>query len=79
MSSADEAVWGAAWEFAHIHQEGAVITAKTAQALHFTVGGKSVHAKSVTIPARPFVGISAENAQEIEELVTDHFGRLSPR
>ena len=76
-SSDDEsATWGAAWEFAHIHQEGAVITPKTAQALKFTIGGKDVHAKSVTIPARPFVGLSAENRAEIDELITDHFGRI---
>ena len=78
VSTADEAEWGAAWEFAHIHQDGAVITPKTAQALRFKLGGKTLHAKSVTIPARPFVGISDENRGELLELVTDHFGRLSP-
>lgn len=76
-ATADEAVWGAAWEFAHIHQEGAVIKPKTAAVLRFkTPGGKWVSKKSVTIPARPFVGISAENRAEIEDLVSDHFGRL---
>ena len=72
----ESATWGAAWEYAHVHQEGAVITPKTATALAFKVGDRSVFAKSVTIPARPFVGLSAENRIEIEELVTDHFARL---
>lgn len=76
-ATADEAVWGAAWEFAHIHQEGAVIKPKTAAVLRFkTPAGKWVSKKSVTIPARPFVGLSVENRAEIEDLVSDHFGRL---
>lgn len=75
-SDDEEAVWGAGWEFAHIHQDGAVITAKTAAALQFRVGDRSVHAKSVTIPARPFVGLSAENRAELDELITDHFAQL---
>lgn len=74
--SADEAIWGASWEFAHIHQEGATITPKTAAALRFKIGNRTVHAKSVTIPARPFVGLSADNLAEIDDLITDHFGRI---
>ena len=77
-STADEAVWGASWEYAHVHQDGIVITPKTAAALRFKVGRKTAHAASVTIPARPFVGLSTENRTEIEELVTDVFGRLAP-
>ena len=75
-SDGAEAVWGAAWEYAHVHQDGAVITPATAQALAFKIGGRTAFAKSVTIPARPFVGLSAQNRVEIDELVTDHLGRL---
>ncbi|MCB1535529.1 MAG: phage virion morphogenesis protein [Rhodoblastus sp.] len=71
-----EVQWGASWEFAHIHQDGAKISAKNAKALFFRIGGQKVAAKSVTIPARPFVGLSDDNRKEIEELVTDVFGRL---
>ena len=53
-----------------------MITPKTAQALAFTIGGKPVRAKSVTIPARPFVGLSEDNRAEIDDLITDHFGRI---
>jgi len=73
-SSATEAEWGASWEFAHVHQYGAVIEAKDAKALAFQIGGESVFAKRVTIPARPFVGVSAENEAEIRDLVTDFLG-----
>lgn len=76
FSSADEAVWGASWEFAHVHQEGAIITAKNAEHLTFFAGGRWISKKSVTIPARPFVGLSGENRAELEDLVSDHFGRL---
>lgn len=77
-SSGASGKWGAAWEFAHVHQEGAVIMPKSAGRLVFMLGDKRVFAKKVTIPARPFVGVSAEDAEEIKELVTDYFGRLLP-
>jgi phage gpG-like protein len=77
-SSGTSGEWGAAWEFAHVHQEGAVITPKSAGRLVFMLGDKRVFAKKVTIPARPFVGVSAEDAEEIKELVTDYLGRLLP-
>jgi phage gpG-like protein len=73
-SSATEAEWGASWEHAHVHQYGATIVPKDAAALIFTVGGKQVGAKKVTIPPRPFVGLSSENRQEMEELITDMLG-----
>lgn len=73
-ASASEAEWGSNWPLAHVHQNGMVIKAKNAKALAFTIGGNFVQAKSVTIPARPFVGLSAENRQEIIDRVTDMFG-----
>lgn len=73
-ASADEAEWGAAWEWAHVHQFGATIKPKEADRLVFSLGGRTVFAKEVTIPARPFVGLSDDNRSEIIDLVTDHFG-----
>lgn len=70
-ASSAEAEWGAAWEHAHVHQDGAVIVPKNAKALVFQSGGATYTAKKVTIPARPFVGISDDNASEMLELVTD--------
>ena len=75
-ASSDQTEWGATWEYAHVHQDGAVIVPKDPKALFFSVGGRPITAKKVTIPARPFVGISSDNEQEIIELVTDHFGLL---
>lgn len=66
-ASQDQAVWGASWEFAHVHQNGATIVAKDAKALRFRVPGRNSYAvkKSVTIPARRFVGVSDANEDEI--------------
>lgn len=71
-ASATETEWGSAWEYAHVHQDGAVIVPKTAKALAVPIPGGGVRlASKVTIPARPFVGLSDENAEEHLELVTD--------
>jgi phage gpG-like protein len=70
----DEAVWGAAWEHAHVHQEGMTIEPKNGDRLFFKIGGKTVAAKKVTIPARPIVGLSDENRADIRELATDFLG-----
>ncbi|WP_020185948.1 phage virion morphogenesis protein [Methylopila sp. 73B] len=75
-ASSDEAVWGASWEHAHVHQEGATIIPRNAEVLVFESDGSTFFAKKVTIPARPFVGISDDNRAEIEELVTDFLGGL---
>lgn len=43
-------------EYARIHQ----------------LGGQAGRGRSVTIPARPYLGLSEEDAQEIADLVKDH-------
>ena len=74
-ASGDEATWGASWEYAWVHQFGAVIKPKNGKALRFTTAsGAFVVARQVTVPARPFVGISEENAAEILAIVTDAWG-----
>lgn len=75
-SSAEQAEWGATWEYAHVHQDGMTIVPKNGKALVFTLGrnAQMIHAKKVTIPPRPFVGLSDDNIKEIIDVVTDHFG-----
>lgn len=68
--------WGSSWQYAHVHQYGATITAK-GRGLVFTSGGRKRFAKRVTIPARPFVGLSAANGIELDRVVTDVLGRMS--
>ena len=72
------AEWGASWEYAHVHQDGAVIKPRHGKALKFwwVAGGHTNFAvvKSVTIPARPFVGLSDDNRRDIHDVVTDFLG-----
>lgn len=76
ISDADSAEWGLSWEYAHVHQDGAVIEPRTAKVLAFEGADGAVFAKKVTIPARPIVGLSDANRAEMADLVTDFFGDL---
>lgn len=71
IASANDVEVGSSWEFAHIHQDGATITPKNAKRLSFFLRGRRVSARKVTIPARPFVGVSAEDEVEIQRITTD--------
>jgi len=64
----DTVVVGTNKEYAAIHQFGGVIRPKTAKALN--VGGRAV--KKVTIPARPFLGVSNQDKENILDAVLDH-------
>lgn len=57
------------WEYARIHQFGATITPKKAKMLAFKVRGKSVFAKKVVIPARPFFKMDADLERTIEDII----------
>lgn len=56
--------------YAAIQQLGGTIRAKGGGKLRIpTAGGGAAFVDSVEIPARPYLGVSAENAAEIEETV----------
>lgn len=57
--------------YAAIHQFGGVIKPKAAKVLAFTVGGAAVFARQVTIPARAFLGINAEDIADIRGAIAD--------
>ena len=57
--------------YAAIHQFGGRITPRDARALHFRVGKKEVFARAVTIPARPWLGLSADNRDDLESVIED--------
>lgn len=59
-----------------IHQFSGKIVPKTGKALVFRMGGKVIIARSVTIPARPFLGISAADKVTIAEVVQDHIDEV---
>lgn len=66
--------------YARIHQEGGVITPKNGGALKFwwVSGGFTNFAivKSVTMPRRQYIGLSADNQNEIVEATEDWLARL---
>jgi phage gpG-like protein len=55
------------------HQFGAVIKPVRADALVFSMGGRVIHAKSVTIPKRTFLGWSDADIAEIINILTDFY------
>lgn len=65
--SGHQAEWGSNMIYAAVHQYGAEITPKTAKRLF--IGGR--FARRVTIPARPYLGLSDENFADMEALVLD--------
>ena len=58
-------------------EPGRTIRAKRKKALRFQVGGQWVTKKKVTvrIPARPFLGLSEEDQQEMKQTVADYITR----
>ncbi|NVJ90874.1 MAG: phage virion morphogenesis protein [Methylocystaceae bacterium] len=64
--------------YAKSHQFGATIKPKSAKVLAFTVAGKPVFAKSITIPARPFLGFDDDSFKAIRGEIAD-FVRMAKR
>ena len=60
-------------KYAKIHDNGGVITPKSAKVLHFKVGGTDYFAKSVTIPKRQFSGVSDKNREDLVKILNDYF------
>lgn len=56
---------GVPFWWARTHQEGRTINARNAPYLRFRIGNRWARKKSVTIPARPFLGISSSDERGI--------------
>ncbi|WP_291299294.1 phage virion morphogenesis protein [Elioraea sp.] len=69
--SSDRVEVGSNLVYAGVHQLGATIRAKTSKGLRFRIGDKFVVRRQVTIPARPFLGVDAEDRAEIVAITTD--------
>lgn len=65
----ETAIIGSGLIYAAIHQNGGVIKAKTKKALMFRIGNQWVTRRSVKIPKRAYLGISAENREDILDQV----------
>lgn len=63
--------------YAAVHQTGATIKPRSASHLAFRLGGEAVFAKSVTIPARPYIGVSDEDEEMILDVIENAVDRAS--
>ncbi len=70
-ADADGVRWGSNAIHARIHQMGGVIKPKRAPALAFRIGDRTIFADSVTIPARPYLGLDDGDFATIEDIVLD--------
>lgn len=77
-ASNDEVLVGTNVIYAAAHQLGATIVPKNASHLYFRIGGRLIKADSVTLPARPYLGISSDDETMIAEIVFDFVERHTP-
>ena len=68
----DQVEVGTSLVYALIHQQGGTISAKPGKKLRFEIGGREVFADKVTIPARPFLGLRADDPDRLLHLLIDH-------
>lgn len=72
----DQVSVGSGQIYAAIHHFGGTIVPRKAAKLVFVSGGKTFGAKSVTIPARPWLGVSAANLSDIEAQIARTLARF---
>lgn len=71
-ATSDKVMVGSNLPYARIHQKGGTIKPKKAKKLVFKGrGGKKVAVDEVTIPARPYLGVSADDMKEVRETISD--------
>mgnify|MGYP003666670622 FL=1 len=67
----DSVIVGSGLVYARIHQLGGKIVPKNGNALVFAIGNSLVSVKSVTMPARPYFGLSSENRADVLDAAAD--------
>lgn len=72
----DTVAVGTRVKYGAVHQFGATITPKKGPALVFEGLDGLVFAKRVTVPARPWLGLSAEDETEVLAIARDHLAGL---
>lgn len=72
----NQAVVGSGKPYAAIHQFGGTIVPKKADRLAFRIGNRQIFAKKVTMPARPYVGLSGEDRAELVRAAALYIRRL---
>lgn len=72
QAGADHVLVGSNLAYAAIHQQGGTVKPRRGKMLKFKVGGQWVSKAQVTLPARPYLGISAEDEAEIGDILREH-------
>ena len=67
---------GSGLVYARIHQQGGTIRPKNKRALAFMAGNRLILTQRVDMPARPYLGLSADNQDEIVETAEEWLGSL---
>ena len=71
-TSPGKVVVGTNKEYARIHQFGGTIKPKKGKFLKFKgQNGKDVFVEEVTLPPRPFIGVSREDLEEVKGTISD--------
>ena len=73
-----QAIVGSGLIYAAIHQFGGTILPKSAERLAFWIGNRQVFARKVTMPPRPYIGISADDRVELVQATVAHLRSLFP-
>ena len=73
-----QAIVGSGLIYAAIHQFGGTILPKKGDRLSFRIGNRQIFARKVTMPARPYIGISADDQAELVQATVAHLRSLFP-
>ncbi len=71
-ATADSAVWGVNRVYAAIHQFGGQIRAKAGMLRFRLANGAFVQKASITLPARPYLGVNDEDREDILDILQGH-------
>lgn len=72
-------VWGSNKVYAPVHQFGAVIQPKKGNHLSFEMGGHLFHVDSVFVPARPFLGFTERDREDVVDALEGFLRRAMRR
>lgn len=73
-----QAIIGSGLVYAAIHQFGGTIVPKSADRLAFRIGNRQIFARKVTMPARPYIGLSGEDRAELVQAAAAYVRSLFP-
>jgi len=71
QASAEGVRQGTNLVYARIHQLGGTIRPRNGRALAFRAGGRTVLRRSVTMPRRSYLGVSAEDRAQARNIIAD--------